>query len=171
MPLLIELVVNDQGGGVMEWNEEEISPTLRREMKHHEPIIVAKCIGNGQADQLYEQDTTGALNCMHDQQIVMIGVDGYNQTITGDVTQSLCATRMDAHHMPLVLESTNTNARIRDDGICDTLTSRMGMGRNNTPVLIDSPLVYDCRGNGDGNVSCTITGGGIKLLFLITPIL
>lgn len=30
------------------------------------------CIGNGQAHQFYLQDKMGALNCMHDQQIVMV---------------------------------------------------------------------------------------------------
>lgn len=36
----ILMVLNDQGGGVMQWHNEEISPTLRQQMKHHEPIVV-----------------------------------------------------------------------------------------------------------------------------------
>ena len=31
------------------------------------------CIGNGQLDQLYLQNTVGALNCMHDQQAMLLG--------------------------------------------------------------------------------------------------
>lgn len=34
------MTVNDQGGGVIAWNYEEIAPTLRQQMKHHEPIVV-----------------------------------------------------------------------------------------------------------------------------------
>lgn len=39
------------------------------------PGAVAHAIGNGQADQLDIHDVPGALNCMHDQQIVMIALD------------------------------------------------------------------------------------------------
>lgn len=31
------------------------------------------CIGNGQLDQLHLQKTVGALNCMHDQQAILLG--------------------------------------------------------------------------------------------------
>ena len=34
---------------------------------------MVKAIGNGQVNQLYLQDKVGALNCMEDQQKVMIG--------------------------------------------------------------------------------------------------
>lgn len=36
----ILMTLNDQGGGVIEWNYEELSPALREQMKHHEPIVV-----------------------------------------------------------------------------------------------------------------------------------
>lgn len=36
-------------------------------------MLVVKAIGNGQVHQLYLQDKVGALNCMEDQQKVMIG--------------------------------------------------------------------------------------------------
>ena len=34
------MTVNDQGGGVIQWDTKDISPTLRSQMKHHEPIAV-----------------------------------------------------------------------------------------------------------------------------------
>lgn len=34
------MTVNDQGGGVIQWDTKDISPTLRSQMKHHEPIVV-----------------------------------------------------------------------------------------------------------------------------------
>lgn len=39
---------------------------------YKQPPVVA-CIGNGQCNQLSLQDKMGALNCMHDQQAVLIG--------------------------------------------------------------------------------------------------
>ena len=36
-------------------------------------MTMVKAIGNGQVHQLYLQDKAGALNCMADQQKVMIG--------------------------------------------------------------------------------------------------
>ena len=45
------------------------------------PGAVAYCIGNGQVDQSYLQEKAGALNCMHDQQAVLVaGVDARNGT-------------------------------------------------------------------------------------------
>ena len=49
----------------------ELSPTLKARMGtggNNVPI----CIGNGQVDQLRMSDKVGALNCMHDQQCVML---------------------------------------------------------------------------------------------------
>ena len=34
------LVLNDQGGAVMSWDYGCVVSTLRREMKHHEPIVL-----------------------------------------------------------------------------------------------------------------------------------
>ena len=38
----ILMVLNDQGGGVIQWNYDEISPALREQMKHHEPTVVIR---------------------------------------------------------------------------------------------------------------------------------
>ena len=38
MKILITL--NDQGGGVILWNYDEVSGALRAQTKHHEPIVV-----------------------------------------------------------------------------------------------------------------------------------
>ena len=40
MKTKILLVVNDQGGGVIHWTDEETAPTLRSQTKHHEPVVV-----------------------------------------------------------------------------------------------------------------------------------
>ena len=57
---------------------EDVCPTLQHRMGtggNNIPLTIDKpmfCVGNGQLAQLHKQDTVGALNCMHDQQIVAI---------------------------------------------------------------------------------------------------
>lgn len=57
---------------------KDVCPTLQHRMGtggNNIPLIIDKpvfCVGNGQLAQLRKQDTVGALNCMHDQQIVAI---------------------------------------------------------------------------------------------------
>ncbi len=69
-------------------NEDGIVQTLSSRMGTgggNVPMVLepdAVCIGNGQANQLYESDKVGALNCMHDKQnIVTYGLDraSFNQ--------------------------------------------------------------------------------------------
>lgn len=38
----ILITLNDQGGAIMSWNYDELSPSLRNQMKHHEPIVVVE---------------------------------------------------------------------------------------------------------------------------------
>lgn len=47
-------------------------PTLTGDHQNRVTDYTAVCIGNGQLDQLKESDKVGALNCMHDQQAVMV---------------------------------------------------------------------------------------------------
>ncbi|MBQ4479704.1 MAG: hypothetical protein II943_03605 [Victivallales bacterium] len=39
-PADIALLLNDQGGGVLDIEEGDASPTLRAHTKHHEPIVL-----------------------------------------------------------------------------------------------------------------------------------
>lgn len=100
-----------------------------------------KCIGNGQVNQGFMQDKTGALNCMHDQQAVVClegngsrpshrgdgyavsdvsytlnstehhavayGIDGYNQSITGEKSKTLSSIASDSDHVPCVAYGMN----------------------------------------------------------------
>lgn len=50
----------------------EIAPTMTGDHNGHMSDYTALCVGNGQADQTRLSDKVGALNCMHDQQTVMI---------------------------------------------------------------------------------------------------
>lgn len=55
----IPLVLNDQGGKSINVNKD-IAP-------------IVYCVGNGQLDQAKLSKHTGALNCMHDQQAILVG--------------------------------------------------------------------------------------------------
>lgn len=70
--------------------EEELNSSLVAKG----PSAVAYGIDNGQADQTDIHDKIGALNCMHDQQAVMCGFDRYNNSTTGDITQTLTGNRL-----------------------------------------------------------------------------
>ena len=58
------------------WIESDVMYTLNTIERH----AVAYGIGNGQANQSFMEERTGALNCMHDQQAVCYGVDCRNFT-------------------------------------------------------------------------------------------
>ena len=70
---------------------------------------------------------TGCI-CLNDQ-------GGNRMDVTEDVT---CTLRAEAHHPPVALEHHPTDSRIRidDRGISQTLTSRMGTGGNNVPLIM-----------------------------------
>lgn len=36
----ILITLNDQGGGVMDWNYKELAATLRASMSQHQPIVI-----------------------------------------------------------------------------------------------------------------------------------
>lgn len=49
-----------------------IVPTLTGDHESRVTDYTALCVGNGQLSQIYMTDTAGTLNCMHDQQVVLI---------------------------------------------------------------------------------------------------
>ena len=67
--------------------------------------------------------------CLNDQ-------GGNRMDVTEDVT---CTLRAEAHHPPVALEHHPTDSRIKiaDDGKSQTLTSRMGTGGNNVPLIME----------------------------------
>lgn len=73
--------------------------------------------------------------------------------VTEDVT---CTLRAESHHPPLVLEDvvpienhpTDSRVKLSEDGKVQTLTSRMGTGGNNVPLLLK--IRAGCDGGGKG---------------------
>lgn len=112
------------------WVRDERANTLNTfdlgDTRTSQAIVTANAIGNGQADQTGLHDKAGALNCMHDQQAVLV----YN-------------------NHPNDSRVTGTSG-----GVLDTLSSQMGTGGNNTPLVATA---VDCRnGTEDYNVNNTL---------------
>ena len=97
-------------------------------------------------------------------------------SVTNNITNTL---RAESHHPPCVidesayipLEHHPTDGRIKlsKDGIVQTLTSRMGTGGNNTPLLLK--IRSGCKGGGKGpliqmNKSATISCNNDQVLFV-----
>jgi DNA (cytosine-5)-methyltransferase 1 len=63
-----DIVVYDARGN----GDGQIVPTLTGDHESRVTDYTALAIGNGQLDQIYMSDTAGTLNCMHDQQAVLL---------------------------------------------------------------------------------------------------
>ena len=68
----------------------QTAPTLTGDHQNRVTDYTAVCIGNGQGDQTWMSDKVGTLNCMHDQQAVMVcGVDCLNGVEFAEKTGTL----------------------------------------------------------------------------------
>lgn len=67
----------NQGGNVVVFDargngDGQIVPTITGDHENRVTDYTALAVGNGQLSQIYMTDTAGTLNCMHDQQVVLI---------------------------------------------------------------------------------------------------
>lgn len=86
---------------------------------------------------LIAEEISNTLGTAQDQYLFQpIGVDLYNQCLTGNKAKTLNAIKSDADHVPVVLESHPNDSRVKidDSGSIQTLTSRMGTGGGNVPI-------------------------------------
>ena len=107
-----KFVLDDQGGSVIRWRWDGKSPCLRVQMGGHSPVVIRP-----------------------------VAFDGYNQTVTGDVTTTLRAgmSNCSSDTVPcVVLESHPNDSRVKidDSGSIQTLTSCMGTGGGNVPMVM-----------------------------------
>ena len=115
--------------------------------------------GGGQAGQGYpcvltydptELQDGGGVICLNDQ-------GGQFMNVSADITGTLRSQM--AGHPPLVLESNQDHATVRDDGICTTLPAAMGMGGGYVPMVYENHGI-DSRYTGPYDVSPTISARG-----------
>lgn len=156
----------DQGGGKSSCNVfEECSPTLTT-THGGEPTI---CIeGNGsrpshKGDGYSESNVMYTLNATEQHAVVDVdGFDSSNLQAMGNIGRTLSAGRT-AEHMPIVVDNHPSDSRVtlREDGIFQTLSGRMGTGGNNVPLVMEeqqTPVAFSetaatrCAQDGRGGV-------------------
>ena len=92
------------------------------------------CIGNGQVDQLKLNPLVGALNCMHDQQAIII-TDGGGEVLSNESKE------------PILLESNQNHATVQTNGVSTALPAAMGEGGGYVPMIakpIDASYYKGC---------------------------
>ena len=109
-------ILDDQGGSVMNVRTDGKSPTIRAQMGGHPPVVMIP--------------------------ETVEGLDAYNQTLTGDKAKTLNSAASDADHVPCAVYSVenhpaDSRVDIDDSGKVQTLTSRMGTGGGNVPMVME----------------------------------
>ena len=144
-------ILDDQGGSVMNVRTDGKAPTIRAQMGGHPPVVMTpeSCVAfePGASRRLggYAwEDVAGTLraNMGDNQTAVAYGVDAYNQTLTGDKTKTLNSAASDADHVPCTVYSVenhpaDSRVKIDDEGKVQALTSRMGTGGGNVPMVME----------------------------------
>lgn len=121
------------------------------------------CDGGGKG-ALVQEERSGTLGCNNDQTIfcnitaarhdaTVLCLNDQGGNVTG-ISQDISGTlRAQEHgHQPVVLENhpADSRVKIKEDGVCQSLTSRMGTGGGNIPLV-----VYGI-GNGQVNEAATM---------------
>ena len=132
--------------------EEEVSPTLRAGVT---PGIVYGVTTKGNGDAFVSQErhtaiTVGGGQAGQGYPCVCYGVDGYNQTLTGDKAKTLNSAASDADHIPCAVYSVenhpnDSRVNIDESGKVQALTGRMGTGGGNVPMVMETVAL---EGNG-----------------------
>lgn len=132
--------------------EEEVSPTLRAGVT---PGIVYGVTTKGNGDAFVSQErhtaiTVGGGQAGQGYPCVCYGVDGYNQTLTGDKAKTINSAASDADHVPCAVYSVenhpnDSRVNIDESGKVQALTGRMGTGGGNVPMVMETVAL---EGNG-----------------------
>lgn len=109
-----------------------------------------KAAGKG---PLVQENLSATLGASQDQylfQPVCLGVDIYNQSLTGDKTKTLNSAATDSDHVPCVIKEQhlfeNHSQDTRYKGpldVCPMLPAQLGTGGNNTPFVVEQPIALD----------------------------
>ena len=147
-------ILDDQGGSVMRVRTDGKAPTIRAQMGGHPPVVMipdepktygVTTKGNGDAFVSEERHTAlsvGGGQAGQGYPCVCYGVDAYNQVLTGDKTKTLNSAASDADHVPCAVYSVenhpaDSRVNLDESGKVQTLTSRMGTGGGNVPMVME----------------------------------
>ena len=109
-------ILDDQGGSVMNVRTDGKAPTIRAQMGGHPPVVMIPESAEG--------------------------LDAYNQTLTGNKAKTLNSAASDADHVPCTVYSVenhpaDSRVSLDESGRVQTLTSRMGTGGGNVPMVME----------------------------------
>lgn len=100
----------------------------------------------------------GGLASAEGRQLNAVGFDVYNQAVTGDVAKCLTAERSDADHTPVVCVADHPTPKIDEQGVAYTLNAAVAYSIENHPA--DSRVSIDESGKVQTLTSRMGTGGG-----------
>ena len=119
-------------------------------------------ISGGVAPTLNAMDNNGEAYAT----VLIVAVDGYNQTIS-NVNQTLrVGSDLDKMGMVLIIDGTRVDdVRVYEDGIVPTVISRYGTGGGNVPMIFEEqPIAYSVREDAKANTfSATETETSLTL--------
>ena len=157
------ICLNDQGGSVMSVSKD-ITATLRAEEHGHQPCVLqasgfctehsAKSRGVG-----YEEDVSPTLRAGVVPGTVMSFEPGAASRTGGHTDENISGTlraSMGDNQIAVAIENHPTDSRVKlaEDNKVQTLTSRMGTGGGNVPLVMNSPKTLKirsgCEGGGKG---------------------
>ena len=109
-------ILDDQGGSVINVRTDGKAPTIRAQMGGHPPVVMIPESAEG--------------------------LDAYNQVLTGDKAKTLNSAASDADHVPCAVYSVenhpaDSRVNLDESGKVQTLTSRMGTGGGNVPMVME----------------------------------
>lgn len=170
--------LNDQGGGVMSVSEN-LTATLRAEEHGHQPCVLQSggfCTEHSSKSRSvgYAEETSPTLRAGVVPGAVMSFEPGAVSRVGGHFNENLCGSlraSMGDNQTAVAIENhpTDGRCRIEADGKVQTLTSRMGTGGMNVPLVMNERQYALTVGE---DVANTLTGTdykGTQCLFEPTP--
>lgn len=147
---------------------ENLSMTLGVSQDQYlfQPIVIDPV--GGQAERARQTDVSPTLKATHYKfpPSVCYSIEpGASKRLGGHILENVSGTlraTMGDNQMSVAYSVENHpsdgRCRIDDSGIVQTLRGRMGTGGGNEPLVMLEHKVFDARGNGDGEITATITG-------------
>ena len=178
--------LNDQGGSVMSVTED-MTATLRAEEHGHQPCVLQSsgfCTEHSSKSRSvgYEEERSPTLRAGVVPGAVMSFEPGAASRVGGHTDENLSGSlraNMGDNQTAVAIENhpTDGRCRIEQDGKVQTLTSRMGTGGMNVPLVMNSPKTLKirsgCEGGGKGalvqdDMSATISCNNDQTVFVPT---
>lgn len=157
------ICLNDQGGRVMSVSKD-ITATLRAEEHGHQPCVMQSsgfCTEHSAKSRSvgYEEERSPTLRTGVVPGAVMSFEPGAASRVGGHTDENLSGSlraNMGDNQTAVVIENHPTDSRVKlsEDNKVQTLTSRMGTGGGNVPLIMNTPKTLKirsgCEGGGKG---------------------